>query len=226
MNRTETENRYVQILSTGVRLEGILSSPADAKGLVLFVHGSGSNRNSPRNQYVAQTLQEAGLATLLFDLLTPEEEQVDLRTQHLRFDVHLLARRTAGVLEWTNLQPYTREFKIGLFGSSAGAAAALMAAVELPDMVEAVVSRGGRPDLANEVLSKVRAPTLLIVGSLDELVIELNEKALKQMTTGSEKKLAIVPGASHLFEEPGALEDAARLASEWFQTHLNKVSVS
>jgi dienelactone hydrolase len=226
MNRTETENRYVQILSTGVRLEGILSSPADAKGLVLFVHGSGSSRNSPRNQYVAQTLQEAGLATLLFDLLTPEEEQVDLRTQHLRFDVHLLARRTAGVLEWTNLQPYTSEFKIGLFGSSAGAAAALMAAVELPDMVEAVVSRGGRPDLANEILSKVLAPTLLIVGSLDELVIELNEKALKQMKTGSEKKLVIVPGASHLFEEPGALEDAARLASEWFQTHLNKVSVS
>jgi len=226
MNRTETENRYVQILSAGVRLEGILSSPADAKGLVLFVHGSGSSRSSPRNQYVAQTLQEAGLATLLFDLLTPEEEQVDLRTQHLRFDVHLLARRTAGVLEWTNLQPYTREFKIGLFGSSAGAAAALMAAVELPDMVEAVVSRGGRPDLANEILSKVLAPTLLIVGSLDELVIELNEKALKQMKTGSEKKLVIVPGASHLFEEPGALEDAARLASEWFQTHLNKVSVS
>jgi dienelactone hydrolase len=225
MNRTETENRYVQILSTGVRLEGILSTPADAKGLVLFVHGSGSSRQSPRNQYVAQTLQEAGLATLLFDLLTPEEEQVDLRTRHLRFDTHLLARRTAGVLEWTNLQPYTREFKIGLFGSSTGAAAALMAAVELPEMVEAVVSRGGRPDLANEVLSKVRAPTLLLVGSLDELVIELNEKALKEMKTGSEKKLVIVPGASHLFEEPGALEDAARLASEWFQTHLNKVSV-
>jgi dienelactone hydrolase len=225
MNRTETENRYVQILSTGVRLEGILSSPADAKGLVLLVHGSGSSRHSPRNQYVAQTLQEAGLATLLFDLLTPEEEQVDLRTRHLRFDVHLLARRTAGVLEWTNLQPYTREFKIGLFGSSTGAAAALMAAVELPEKVEAIVSRGGRPDLANEILSEVRAPTLLIVGSLDELVIELNEKALKQMVIGSEKKLVIVPGASHLFEEPGALEDAARLASEWFQTHLNKVSV-
>ena len=225
MNRTETENRYVQILSTGVRLEGILSIPADAKGLVLFVHGSGSSRHSPRNQYVAQTLQEAGVATLLFDLLTPEEEQVDLRTRHLRFDVHLLAHRTAGVLEWTNLQPYTREFKTGLFGSSTGAAAALMAAVELPDKVEAVVSRGGRPDLANEVLSQVQAPTLLIVGSLDELVIELNEKALKQMKTGSEKKLVIVPGASHLFEEPGALEDAARLASEWFQTHLNKVSV-
>ena len=225
MNRTETENRYVQILSTGVRLEGILSIPADAKGLVLFVHGSGSSRHSPRNQYVAQTLQEAGIATLLFDLLTPEEEQVDLRTRHLRFDVHLLAHRTAGVLEWTNLQPYTREFKTGLFGSSTGAAAALMAAVELPDKVEAVVSRGGRPDLANEVLSQVQAPTLLIVGSLDELVIELNEKALKQMKTGSEKKLVIVPGASHLFEEPGALEYAARLASEWFQTHLNKVSV-
>ena len=225
MNRTETENRYVQILSTGVRLEGILSTPADAKGLVLFVHGSGSSHHSPRNQYVAQTLQEAGLATLLFDLLTPEEEQVDLRTRHLRFDIHLLARRTAGVLEWTNLQPYTREFKLGLFGSSTGAAPALMAAVELPETVEAIVSRGGRPDLAEDVLPKVQAATLLIVGSLDELVIELNEKALKQMTTGSEKKLVIVPGASHLFEEPGSLEYAARLAADWFQTHLNKVSV-
>src|SRR5215510_6918051 len=132
MNKTETENRYVQILSTGVRLEGIMSTPADPKGLVVFVHGSGSSRHSPRNQYVAQTLQESGFATLLFDLLTPEEEQVDLRTRHLRFDIHLLARRTAGVLEWTDLQPYTHEFKIGLFGSSTGAAAALMAAVELP----------------------------------------------------------------------------------------------
>ena len=225
MNRTNTENQYVQILSTGVRLEGIMSTPSDAKGLVLFVHGSGSSRHSPRNQYVAQALQEAGLATLLFDLLTPEEEQVDLRTRHLRFDIHLLARRTAGVLEWTDLQPYAREFKIGLFGSSTGAAAALMAAAELPEKVEAVVSRGGRPDLADAALPKVQAPTLLIVGSLDELVIELNEKALQQMKTGPEKKLVIVPGASHLFEEPGALEDAARLASDWFQTYLNRVSV-
>lgn len=225
MNKTNTENRYVQMLSTGVRLEGIVSIPQDAKGIVLFVHGSGSNRNSPRNQYVAQTLQEAGLATLLFDLLTPEEEQVDLRTHHLRFDINLQARRTAGVMEWLDLQPYAREFKIGLFGSSTGAAAALLAAVELPEKVEAVVSRGGRPDLANEVLPKVQAPTLLIVGSHDEVVIELNEKALAQMKMGSEKKLVIVPGASHLFEEPGALEYAARLARDWFQVHFSQVSV-
>jgi putative phosphoribosyl transferase len=225
MNRTNTENRYVQMLSTGVRLEGIVSIPQDAKGIVLFVHGSGSSRNSPRNQYVAQTLQEAGLATLLFDLLTPEEEQVDLRTRHLRFDINLLARRTAGVIEWLDLQPYARDFKIGLFGSSTGAAAALIAAAELPEKVEAVVSRGGRPDLAHEALPKVQAPTLLIVGSHDEVVIELNEKALTQMKTGSEKKLVIVPGASHLFEEPGALEYAARLARDWFQVHLSKVSV-
>jgi putative phosphoribosyl transferase len=225
MNTTNTENRYVQMLSTGVRLEGIVSIPQDAKGIVLFVHGSGSSRNSPRNQYVAQTLQEAGLATLLFDLLTPEEEQVDLRTRHLRFDINLLARRTAGVIEWLDLQPYARDFKIGLFGSSTGAAAALIAAAELPEKVEAVVSRGGRPDLAHEALPKVQAPTLLIVGSHDEVVIELNEKALTQMKTGSEKKLVIVPGASHLFEEPGALEYAARLARDWFQVHLSKVSV-
>lgn len=226
MNRTNTENRYVQILSTGVRLEGIVSLPQDAKGIVLFVHGSGSSRHSPRNQYVAQTLQEAGLATLLFDLLTPEEEQVDLRTRHLRFDVNLLARRTAGVIEWLDLEPYARELNIGLFGSSTGAAAALMAAAELPDKVEAVVSRGGRPDLAEESLTKVQAATLLIVGSMDELVIELNEKALAKMRPDSVKKLVIVPGASHLFEEPGALEHAARLASDWFQTYLDKVSVS
>ena len=225
MNRTNTENRYIQMLSTGVRLEGILSIPPEAKGLVLFVHGSGSSRHSPRNQYVAQTLQEAGLATLLFDLLTPEEEQMDLRTRHLRFDVNLLARRTAGVMEWLDLEPYARDFKIGLFGSSIGAAAALMAATELPDKVAAIVSRGGRPDLAEESLARVPAPSLLIVGSHDELVIELNEKALAKMPPGTEKKLVIVPGASHLFEEPGALEQAAQLASDWFQTHLSKVSV-
>jgi putative phosphoribosyl transferase len=225
MNRTNTENRYVQMLSTGVRLDGLLSIPQEAKGIVLFVHGSGSNRHSPRNQYVAQILQEADLATLLFDLLIPEEAQVDLRTRHLRFDVNLLARRTAGVIEWLDLQPYARELKIGLFGSSTGAAAALIAAAELPEKVDAVVSRGGRPDLAEESLLKVHSPTLLIVGGHDEAVIELNEKALTQMKTGSEKKLVIVPGASHLFEEPGALEYAARLARDWFQVHLSKVSV-
>src|ERR1043166_2320183 len=148
MNKTNTENRYVQNLSTGVRLGGIMSVPEEAKGLVIFVHGSGSSRHSPRNQYVAQTLQEGGMATLLFDLLTPLEEESELQTRHLRFDIELLARRTAGVLEWVDLQPYAYGLKRGLFGSSTGAAAALMAAVELPDRVDAIVSRGGRPDLA------------------------------------------------------------------------------
>jgi len=225
MNQTKTEIRHVQILSTGVRLEGIVSIPEDAKGLVLFVHGSGSSRHSPRNQYVAQTLQEGGLATLLFDLLTAAEEEIDLRTSRLRFDIDLLARRTAGVLEWLDLQPYAYELKRGLFGSSTGAAAALIAAAELPDKVDAVVSRGGRPDLAGEALAKVQAPTLLIVGGNDEGVIELNEQALALMQPGEEKKLVIVPGASHLFEEPGTLEYAARLARDWFQTHLSGVSV-
>jgi putative phosphoribosyl transferase len=225
MNKTNIENRYVQILSTGVRLEGIVSVPENPQGLVVFVHGSGSSRNSPRNQFVAQTLQEGGLATLLFDLLTPYEEEIDLRTRHLRFDIDMLARRTAGVLEWLDLQPFAYELRRGLFGSSTGAAAALMAAAELPDKVDAVVSRGGRPDLAGPALPKVQAPTLLIVGGDDEPVIDLNEEALDQMEQRSEKKLVIVPGASHLFEEPGTLEDAARLATEWFQTHLSCVSV-
>ncbi|HKY53939.1 MAG TPA: alpha/beta family hydrolase [Anaerolineales bacterium] len=225
MNKTNTENRYVQILSTGVHLEGIMSIPDNAKGLVVFVHGSGSSRHSPRNQYVAQTLQEGGLATLLFDLLTPSEEQIDLRTRHLRFDISLLAHRTAGAIEWLELQPYARDFPIGLFGSSTGAAAALIAGAELPKKVNAVVSRGGRPDLAGEFLPKVQAPTLLIVGALDEVVIYLNEEALTQMKPDSEKKLVIVPGASHLFEEPGTLEHAARLARDWFQKHLSRVSI-
>jgi putative phosphoribosyl transferase len=225
MNKTNTENRDVQILSTGVRLEGIMSMPDEANGIVLFVHGSGSSRHSPRNQYVAQTLQEGGLATLLFDLLTIEEEQIDLRTRHLRFDISLLARRTAGAMEWLALQPYAQELKIGLFGSSTGAAAALIAAAELPERVDAVVSRGGRPDLASAALPKVQAPTLLIVGSHDEVVIDLNQKALAQMGPEAEKKLMIVPGASHLFEEPGTLEYAARLARDWFQAHLSKVSI-
>jgi pimeloyl-ACP methyl ester carboxylesterase len=212
-------------LSTGVHLEGIVSVPEDPQGLVVFVHGSGSSRHSPRNQFVAQTLQEGGLATLLFDLLTTSEEEIDLRTRHLRFDIDLLARRTAGVLEWLDLQPFAHELKRGLFGSSTGAAAALMAAVEVPDKVDAVVSRGGRPDLAGPALSKVQVPTLLIVGSNDESVIDLNEEALDQMQEGLEKKLVIVPGASHLFEEPGTLEHAARLATEWFQMHLDGIGV-
>ena len=219
------EHRDVQILSTGVRLEGSMSIPEDAKGFVLFVHGSGSSRHSPRNQYVAQALQDGGLATLLFDLLTPAEEEIDQHTRQWRFDIDLLARRTAAVLEWLDLQPYAYDLKRGLFGSSTGAAAALMAAAEIPEKVDAIVSRGGRPDLAGEALPKVQAPTLLIVGSLDEVVIDLNKKALTQMKSGSEKKIVIVPGASHLFEEPGTLEYAARVSRDWFQTHLSKVSI-
>lgn len=225
MNNINPEHREVQILSTGVRLEGIMSTPADAKGIVLFVHGSGSSRHSPRNQFVAQTLQQAGLATLLFDLLTPAEEEIDQRTRQWRFDVNLLARRTAAVLEWLDLQPSAYDLKRGLFGSSTGAAAALMAAAELPEKVAAIVSRGGRPDLASEHLLNVRAPTLLIVGGLDEVVIDLNEEALEQMRPESEKKLVLVPGASHLFEEPGTLEYVAQLARDWFQAHLSKVRV-
>lgn len=225
MNLLNTEHHDVQILSTGVHLEGMVSIPADARGLVLFVHGSGSSRHSPRNQYVARELQEGGLATLLFDLLTPEEEQIDERTRHLRFDIDLLARRTTGALEWLNLQPYARELKRGLFDSSTGAAAALIAAAELPEKVDAVVSRGGRPDLAGAALPRVQAPTLLIVGGYDEVVINLNEQALAHMQPGADKKLVIVPGASHLFEEPGKLEEAARLARDWFQEHLSPVSI-
>jgi pimeloyl-ACP methyl ester carboxylesterase len=225
MNKTNTENRYVQILSTGVRLEGIVSIPEEPKGFVLFVHGSGSSRHSPRNQYVAQTLQEGGLATLLFDLLTAYEEESDLQNRHLRFDVNLLARRTEGVLDWLDLQPYSYGLKKGLFGSSTGAAAALMAAAELPDQVDAIVSRGGRPDLAGTALPKVKAPTLFIVGGNDQVVVDLNERALTNMAPDGQNKLVVVPGASHLFEEPGALEHAARLAREWFQTHLDGVSI-
>jgi pimeloyl-ACP methyl ester carboxylesterase len=225
MNKTITENRYVQILSMGVRLEGIVSIPDEAKGFVVFVHGSGSSRHSPRNQYVAQTLQEGRLATLLFDLLTAEEEEIDLRTRQWRFDINLLANRTAGVLEWLTLQPFAYGLKKGLFGSSTGAAAALMTAAELPELVGAVVSRGGRPDLAGKALPKVEAPTLLIVGGRDETVIDLNEQALSQMQLGLGAKMIVVPGASHLFEEPGALEDAARLSRDWFKTHLSRIGV-
>ena len=225
MNNINTENRSVQILSAGVRLEGTISIPDDPRGLVIFVHGSGSSHYSIRNQYVAQTLQDAGLATLLFDLLTVSEETIDLRTRHLRFDIELLAKRTAGVLEWLALQPFAYELKRGLFGASTGAAAALIAAAELPDKVDAIVSRGGRPDLAEEALANVQTPTLLIVGGEDEAVIELNRQALAEMQPGIDKKLVIVPGASHLFEEDGALEQAADLARDWFLAHLTPVNV-
>jgi len=225
MNNPCTETRYVQIFSTGVFLDGIACIPAEAKGIVVFVHGSGSSHHSPRNQYVAMTLQEGGLATLLFDLLTPEEESIDQQTHQLRFDIDLLARRTIGALHWLGMQPYARGMRIGLFGSSTGAAAALVAAAELPDGVDTVVSRGGRPDLAIPLLSNVRAATLLVVGEEDEIVIDLNRDALAQMQMEVEKKLVIVPGATHLFEEPGTLEYVSRLARDWFHEHLSPVGV-
>src|SRR6266481_8501749 len=182
------------------------------KALVLFVHGSGSSRHSPRNQFVARTLNQAGLATLLFDLLTPEEESVDLYTREHRFDIGLLAERLVYASKWAKQQKLTTAFGLGYFGSSTGGGAALVAAAELPEEVGAVVSRGGRPDLAGEALPKVKAPTLLIVSGEDHVVIELNEQARAQMKC--ECKIEIVPGATHLFEEPGALEKVAKLASD------------
>jgi putative phosphoribosyl transferase len=201
-------------------LAGNLSIPDGAIGLVLFVHGSGSSRHSPRNQFVARTLNDAGLATLLFDLLTPEEEAVDMRTGELRFDIGLLAERLVHATKWANQQEQTRALRIGYFGSSTGGGAALVAAAALPDEVDAVVSRGGRPDLAGQALPKVKAPTLLIVGGEDDVVIDLNEQARAQMRC--EVKIDIVPGATHLFEEPGALEQVAKLASDWFVSCLGR----
>ena len=198
-------------------LAGNLSIPDDAAALVLFVHGSGSSRHSPRNQFVARTLNKTGLATLLFDLLTSQEELVDSRTAEHRFNIGLLSERLVHATDWAKQQQSTRNLRIGHFGSSTGAAAALVAAAQLPDDVGAIVSRGGRPDLAGEFLPKVKAPTLLIVGGEDDVVIELNEKARAQMRC--EVKIEIVPGATHLFEEPGALERVADLASDWFLLH-------
>lgn len=214
------DHRYVSVKVDSLELEGNLSIPEDAQGIVIFVHGSGSSRNSPRNIYVAQVLQSGRLGTLLFDLLTSEEEEADLRTHHLRFDIDLLASRTIGTVDWITRQPYAAGKKIGLFGSSTGAAAALIASAARPDAVHAVVSRGGRPDLADRALPRVRAPTLLIVGGDDTPVIDLNEQALGSMRQHPEKRLIIVPGASHLFEEPGALEQVAQLARDFFQRYL------
>jgi dienelactone hydrolase len=192
--------------------------------VVLFAHGSGSGRHSSRNRYVARLLNQAGLATLLIDLLTADEEAVDLQTAHLRFDIGLLAQRLVGATDWLTQQPDTRHLRIGYFGASTGAAAALVAAAERPDVVGAVVSRGGRPDLAGPALPLVRAPTLLIVGGNDVPVIGLNRAAFEQLRC--EKQLVIVPGATHLFEEPGALDEVARLAREWFERHLMMPSAS
>ncbi|MGC1887110.1 MAG: dienelactone hydrolase family protein [Stellaceae bacterium] len=212
------EQRLVRIAAGRVLLEGNLSLPEGACGIVLFAHGSGSSRFSQRNRHVAELLNREKLATLLVDLLSPEEEAVDLRTAELRFNIGLLAERLVGVTDWLARQPDTRALRIGYFGASTGAAAALVAAAERPQIVRAVVSRGGRPDLAGPALARVEAPTLLIVGGNDTLVIELNRTALAQLRC--EKRLVIVPGAMHLFEEPGALDEVARLAREWFERYL------
>lgn len=201
-----------------VSLEGQLKVPDGAKGIVIFAHGSGSSRHSPRNRYVASVIREAGLGTLLFDLLTAEEERVDRATRHLRFDISLLASRLKGAAKWIENRNATNHLRIGLFGSSTGGGAALVAASQMKSSIGAVVSRGGRPDLAGESLAGVASPVLLIVGELDKEVIGLNKYAMRQMKC--EKELIIVPGASHLFEEPGTLEKAAELASDWFRRHL------
>jgi pimeloyl-ACP methyl ester carboxylesterase len=209
------------IPADGVMLEADVVVPEQALGVVLFAHGSGSSRHSPRNRYVAGELQNAGLATVLADLLTPAEEQLDARTAELRFDIGLLATRVAALTDWLVEQEPTEGLGVGLFGASTGAAAALVAAATRPDFVQAVVSRGGRPDLAGDFLRRVHQPTLLIVGGEDTVVIELNREALEQLS--GEARLEIVPGASHLFEEPGALEQVARLARGWFVRHLKRV---
>lgn len=218
MNEAPLIPQPVQVDADGVTLPGDLSLPARAQGIVLFAHGSGSSRHSSRNRHVAEVLNQGGLGTLLFDLLTADEEQIDQVTRGLRFDIPLLARRVEGALRWTRDHVALRELRIGLFGASTGAAAALIAAAEQPEAVDAIVSRGGRPDLAGSALPLVQAPTLLIVGGLDEPVIEVNRAAKAQMH--AETTLTIVPGASHLFEEPGTLEQVAQLARDWFVEHL------
>ena len=209
----DRDQGLVRIATGGVELEGNLLVAEDATGVVLFAHGSGSSRFSSRNRYVAEVLRSRGLGTLLIDLLTREEEAIDMRTAHLRFDIGLLADRLAGAVEWLG-----KARRIGLFGASTGGGAALVAAARTPGRIAAVVSRGGRPDLAGDALPLVKAPTLLIVGGDDIPVIGMNEEAYDRMTC--ERKLEIVPGASHLFEEPGTLETVAKLASDWFARFL------
>jgi dienelactone hydrolase len=222
-----SQSKQVRIVAGTLPLEGNLDLPRDARGLVVFAHGSGSSRNSPRNRYVAEMLHEAGFATLLFDLLTNEEEAVDRHTAELRFDIPFLTNRLLQVTEWVKGQSRLQKLRIGYFGASTGAAAALMAAAQV-SFVRAVVSRGGRPDLAGDALSKVQTPTLLIVGGDDLPVIEMNREAMVKLNC--EKQLAIVPGATHLFEEKDALEQVAWLARDWLTLHLaeqeNKHAVS
>ena len=214
----------VRIPADHTVLHGDLAIPAGAQGFVLFAHGSGSSRHSPRNRQVATTLQLAGFGTLLLDLLTPAEEQVDRLTAHLRFDIPLLARRLVAAIDWAEHEPLSRGLPIGVFGASTGAAAALVAAAERPAHVQAIVSRGGRPDLAGSALPLVQAPTLLIVGSRDIPVLEVNRVAAG--TLHAPHEIAIVAGATHLFEEPGALAEVEALASRWFVQHLRPSTAS
>ena len=215
--RDGTENE-IAIEVGRVILEGTLGLPKGTDSIVLFAHGSGSSRHSPRNRYVAHMLQSHGVGTLLFDLLTRDEEGVDEITGELRFNIPFLASRLRDATRWVMQRPDLKDVKLGYFGASTGAAAALVAAAEMPEKIDAIVSRGGRPDLAGNALNSVRCPTLLIVGGDDEPVIEMNQDALSKLSC--EKKLVIVPGATHLFEEPGALEEVARLAASWFTQHL------
>jgi len=214
MMATERDEGLVRVPAAGAALEGNLLIPKAATGVVLFAHGSGSSRFSSRNRTVAQELRRGGLGTLLIDLLTLEEEAVDERTAHLRFDIDLLAGRLVGAIEWMSRQPSTGRLRVGIFGASTGGGAALVAAARVPERVGAVVSRGGRPDLAGAALPRVKAPTLLIAGGDDIPVIRMNQEAYDQMTC--ERRMEIVPGASHLFEEPGTLERVAELARDWF----------
>jgi pimeloyl-ACP methyl ester carboxylesterase len=219
MSQTATEIRHeVEIPADGVWLLGDLVVPPSARAVIVFAHGSGSGRFSSRNRAVAGFLNQAGLATLLLDLLTAEEEAIDMQTAHLRFDIGLLGRRVIATIDWAAADETTKDLSVGCFGASTGAAAALIAAAERPDRVGAVVSRGGRPDLAGEALRRVTAPTLLIVGGNDPEVIRLNQQALAYLP--GEARLEIVPGATHLFEEPGTLERVAVLARDWFLRHL------
>ena len=199
-------------------IQGDLRIPQNSTAIVVFAHGSGSSRHSPRNKFVADILNQGGLATLLVDLLTPSEEAIDMQTAHLRFDIRFLADRLVGVTDWLGHNSDTAKLCVGYFGASTGAAAALVAAAKRPDIVRAVVSRGGRPDLAGDWLRRVRAPTLFIVGGDDWQVIQLNRQAAGMLKT--DYRIEIIPGAGHLFEEPGMLEKVARLAYEWFEEHL------
>jgi putative phosphoribosyl transferase len=208
----------VKIITQKVELQGDLIVPDNSEGVILFAHGSGSSRHSTRNKFVAGILNKAGFATLLIDLLTLKEEEIDNISRHLRFDINLLADRLEGACLWLKSHDQTRDLKIGLFGASTGGAAALVTAQRLPDLISAVVSRGGRPDLAGTALPFVKAPVLLIVGGNDSIVIDLNEEALAKLR--GEKQLLIVPGATHLFEEPGKIEQVADLAKHWFMKYI------